>query len=1441
MQQTTGRARAMNRVLILTAVIVSLLPITPALAASGPVAVTILAPKTVAAGTSFTVTGSATLEGAGVPSQSVDIRVGGLPAATVTTDLAGNFSASLSLEVGAHSLVATVFRGRAQLESASDPAAVSVRALGVGPAVQITQAPPAVTVSTAATFSFATEPDVATRCSLDGSYFSACSSPKTYFSLTHGAHTFAVQAVDALGTSGASEFHSWMVDTVAPAVAIGTAPASPSNQNAATFSFTSETGATYACSLDSGAFTSCLSPRSYAGLSNGMHTFAVRATDAVGNTSAAASHTWTVDTFAPDTTITAAPPAVSGSTSATFSFTSSETGSFACSLDGGAFASCVSPASYSGLTGSTHTFSVRASDAAGNTDATPASRTWVIDVTGPQVTITATPASPTNSASASFSFTTEADASAVCSLDGGAYAACTSPRSYSALGDGTRTFSVRARDAAGNLGDATSHSWVIDTVAPAAALHAIPASPTRETSQTMRFSTEPDARLECALDGAAFTTCTSPLTLSGLASGAHTFAVRARDAAGNIDPTPDSVTWTVDTVAVAASIAATPAGPANNNAPVVSGVAETGSVVRAYRSATCAGSPVAQGTTADYASGLTAVVDDDTTNPLTVRVTDGAGNVSPCSSAVTYIEDSTAPAFTGSPRAIGAAMDALMVNWAGATDASAITYEVCASTSLGACAASFTPIASASGTARLARVGGRAARTRYEVVVRATDAAGNRTLSGAAPATTLGGGVAAGVAAGGRHACALIANGTARCWGSNVRGQIGDGTTTQRNGAWVTTGLTDAAALSAGDSHTCAMLQDATARCWGHNLSGQLGDGTTTQRNLPTAVAGITGVTAIAAGGSHTCAVLWDATVRCWGYNDFGQLGDGTTTQRTSPVEVPGVTGAVAISAGTFHTCAVLRDGAVRCWGRNLKGQLGTGSTTDSNVAVVVAGISDAFAITAGGDHTCALLSAGTARCWGDNTYGQLGDATTTDRLAPVRVTDLVDAVAISAGSYHSCASLRDGTVRCWGYNAYGQVGDGTTFPLERTVPAGVTGLTGSVGVSAGAYHSCAALGDGTVRCWGENANAQVGDGSTTGRPSARTVRGLIAISAISAGAYHSCALPTSSVAHCWGWNYSGQIGDGTNTQRLTPAAVVNQFAPTAISAGSFHTCALPGDGTARCWGANGSGELGNGSQTNSSVWVTVSGLSNITAIAGGGSHTCAVTGDRSAYCWGSNSDGQLADGGSGWRTTPFQVNIWDAVAITAGSRHTCALLANATVRCWGDNSSGQLGRSGFLRTAIPLEVSGLTGVVAISAGASHTCALLGDSTVACWGENASGQVGDGSTVRRYAPVAVSGVSGAVAVSAGVEHTCALLVDGTARCWGSNTDGQLGDATTVQRTTPTTVAMLSGAVVIQTGGFHTCALLGNGLSRCWGRNTTGQLGDGTTTSRSWPVDVALFG
>jgi len=263
----------------------------------------------------------------------------------------------------------------------------------------------------------------------------------------------------------------WTVAAVAgPKVATPTITSGPSGSTSATsavFAFVAGTrGDTLECALDGAAFAACTSPKAYSGLRDGAHTFRVRERTRAGQVGDAAARSWTVDTVAPPAPQLVQKPAdPSSSDSATFAFADGEANvSYLCQLDGAAYAACANPVTYKKLADGTHLLSVKARDAAGNVGAATGWR-WRIDtVAPPKPTLTQTPANPSASASATFSFADrEAGASFECALDGGAYAACTSPKSYSGLSDGSHAFAVRARDLAGNRSAVSGYSWTVQT------------------------------------------------------------------------------------------------------------------------------------------------------------------------------------------------------------------------------------------------------------------------------------------------------------------------------------------------------------------------------------------------------------------------------------------------------------------------------------------------------------------------------------------------------------------------------------------------------------------------------------------------------------------------------------------------------------------------------------------------------------------------------------------------------------------------------------------------------------------------------------------------------------------------------------------------------------------------------------------------------------------
>jgi alpha-tubulin suppressor-like RCC1 family protein len=371
----------------------------------------------------------------------------------------------------------------------------------------------------------------------------------------------------------------------------------------------------------------------------------------------------------------------------------------------------------------------------------------------------------------------------------------------------------------------------------------------------------------------------------------------------------------------------------------------------------------------------------------------------------------------------------------------------------------------------------------------------------------------------------------------------------------------DLSRVSAGGFHSCAVSGEGELYCWGDNLSGQYGNGTTEESAWPTRVPGVS-LTSVHAGRYHTCGLQPGGSVVCWGYNFFGQLGNRSVEGSLTPVEIASTRSFVAATAGNYHTCALTGEGELLCWGDNAGGQVGAIGQLEECAAViraclsspsVVAGGFRYTAVSAGASHTCAVRVGGELYCWGSNLLGQLGDGTTESRVEPQKVLTDLRFTNVSAGAGHSCGVAEDGTAWCWGLNNFGQLGNGMSdIYSPTTVPVRVATSLAMRTVGAGQYHTCGVTTTDAVLCWGNNYHGELGNADSSsacfvnpvsGEPvlcstTPVTVAGGLSIESLSAGPFHTCAVARDGTAWCWGRGRDGELGDGSYADRRAPARV---------------------------------------------------------------------------------------------------------------------------------------------------------------------------------------------------------------------------------------------------------------------------------------------------------------
>lgn len=671
-------------------------------------------------------------------------------------------------------------------------------------------------------------------------------------------------------------------------------------------------------------------------------------------------------------------------------------------------------------------------------------------------------------------------------------------------------------------------------------------------------------------------------------------------------------------------------------------------------------------------------------------------------------------------------------------------------------------------------------------------------------------------------------------------------------------------------------LNQTNVYCWGENEKGQIGDGSTTDRLTPTQVVSHSAslsFTHVSSGNAHSCGVTDTGMIYCWGSDSAGALANGPLNDSPTPetpVTLPsGVSAFLSVEAGRDFNCALADNGRIYCWGTNTQRQVITppGATDSPTLVPLPVGVTSFSTYDVGMEHACAIGNNGKAYCWGSNFRGQIGNGTTLPATTGEPVTEvplpsgITSFTEITTGRFHTCGVGNTGQTYCWG--ATSTIGDGTSnssyVPKEVSYPSGITRFRQ---IQAGDARTCAFGGaDNRLFCWGIGRLATGGAPTNSPAEVVRPSGVKFSQSGSGGGASgNTCAIAAGSyAAYCWGSNYSGPVGDGTVLERqdataTTMPAGIGGFSQISLSDSnglSGHTCAVAKPfvppSTTYTWGANGDGQAGTGSITPgvlSSPAVTAGSLSLATVSSGSG-YSCALTTGGEAYCWGNNSSGKLGNGAISNTAHPTPISVLGGLIfdqISAGWHHTCGLVGSSAY-CWGSGSNHKLGNGSTSDRTSPTLVSGSFNFQSVETGQNHTCALSTMGDAYCWGANVRGQLGTGNTTNAPTPVAVVGGIKFREINMGGSHSCGRTVTGSTYCWGYNLYGQLGNGSTADSSTPVLVKAGATSNVffkqISIGWQHSCGITNAGAAYCWGLNDDGELGTGTGGgAHSWATPVA---
>ena len=527
-----------------------------------------------------------------------------------------------------------------------------------------------------------------------------------------------------------------------------------------------------------------------------------------------------------------------------------------------------------------------------------------------------------------------------------------------------------------------------------------------------------------------------------------------------------------------------------------------------------------------------------------------------------------------------------------------------------------------------------------------------------------------------QHSLFLKSDGSLWGVGRNHNGQLGDGTTVDRNSS---VQIVDAnvTAIAVGSNHSLFTKLDGSLWAMGGNGNGRLGDGTNVDRHVPIQVVDAN-VTAIAAGSAHSLFIKSDHTLWAMGVNTGGRLGDGTTIERRNPVQV--ASNVMRAAAGNEHSIYQKLDGSLWAMGRNHSGQLNDGTIILRNSPIEFVD-GNVTSVSAGNSHGLFVKTNGSLWSVGSNNSGKLGNSSAIHSSIPLEILE-ANVTEVSGGGDHSLFLKADGSLWAMGKNANGQLGDGTT--TNRTSPVSVSDANVTA-VDAKSTHSLFIKADGSLWAMGGNQYGQLGDGSTASRTSPVQIVDAN-VSVVSTGAQHTLFIKSDGSLWGMGRNVDGRLGDGTTTNRLTPVRSIDSNV-TAVATGVYFSLFLKSDGSLWGMGYNLNGQLGDGTTSSRAVPVRIV-ESGVAGIAAGNNYSFFVKDNGSLWGMGFNAYGQLGDGTTIDRHVPVQILSYGVAEVSAGQYFTWVRMTDGSLRSMGSDRYGQLGLGRTFYRATPLQVA---------------------------------------------------------------------------------------------------------------------------------------------------------